>query len=61
MLVGAGLYAEAYPVMKETVLKWGDFGKITLPEILGVNHWILILTFLIGGAMLFRWFEKRGL
>jgi len=61
MLVGAGLYAEAYPVMKETVLKWGDFGKITLPEILGVNHWILILIFLIGGAMLFRWFEKRGL
>jgi hypothetical protein len=61
MLVGAGLYAEAYPVMKETVLKWGDFGKITLPEILGVNHWILILIFLIGGVMLFRWFEKRGL
>ena len=61
MLVGAGLYAEAYPVMKETILKWGDFGKITLPEILGVNHWILILIFLVGSAMLFRWFEKRGL
>jgi len=61
MLVGAGLYGEAYPAMKETVLKWGDFGKITLPEILGVNHWILILIFLIGGVMLFRWFEKRGL
>jgi hypothetical protein len=61
MLVGAGLYAEAYPVMKETVLKWGDFGKITLPQILGVNHWILILIFLIAGVTLFRWFEKRGL
>jgi uncharacterized membrane protein YedE/YeeE len=31
MILGAGLYAEAYPRMKETVLTWGDFGKITFP------------------------------
>ena len=61
MLVGAGLYAEAYPAMKETVLRWGDLGKITLPQILGVNHWLIIPIFVIGGLLLFRWFEKRGL
>jgi uncharacterized membrane protein YedE/YeeE len=31
MLVGAALYAEAYPGLKKTVLTWGDLGKITLP------------------------------
>jgi hypothetical protein len=34
MILGAGLYAEFYPIMKGTVLTWGDFGKITLPAAL---------------------------
>lgn len=61
MLVGAGLYAEAYPFLKKTILTWGDLGKITFPEILGVNHWIIILVVVIGGLFLFRWFERKGL
>jgi len=61
MLLGAGIYAEVYPVMKETVLTWGDFGKITFPAILGINHWIVII--ILGAALiaLCRWFEKKGL
>jgi len=59
MILGAGLYAEAYPLMKETVLTWGDFGEITLPAVLGINHWIVILFAAFIG--LFRWFEKQGL
>jgi uncharacterized membrane protein YedE/YeeE len=61
MLAGAALFAEAYPALKKTVLTWGVFGKITLPRILGVNHWIIIVIFVVGGLMLFRWFEKKGL
>jgi len=61
MLVGAGLYAEAYPFLKKTVLTWGDLGKITFPQVLGVNHWIIIPIVVIGGLLLFRWFEKKGL
>jgi len=61
MLTGASLYAEAYPFIKRTVLTWGDYGKITLPEVLGVNHWLVIILFVIGGLALFRFFEKRGL
>jgi len=61
MLLGAALYAEAYPVMKKTILTWGDFGKITIPQILGVNHWIIIAIIVIGGLLLFYWFEKKGL
>ncbi len=61
MLAGAALFAEAYPLLKRTVLTWGDFGKITLPQVLGVNHWFIIPLFIIGGLLLFRWFEKKGL
>jgi len=61
MLAGAAIYAEAYPFLKNTVLTLGDFGKITLPEILGIHHWIIIPIFIIGGIFLFRLFEKKGL
>jgi len=61
MLVGAGLYAEAYPFLKKTVLTWGDLGKLTLSQVLGVNHWIIIPIVVVGGLLLFRWFEKKGL
>lgn len=61
MLAGAALYAEAFPTMKSTVLKWGNYGNITLPQVLGVNHWILIVLFVAGTLLLFRWIEKKGL
>ena len=61
MLVGAGIYAEIYPLMKNTVLTWGDYGKITIPQVLGVNHWIVIAVFVAGTLALFRWCEKKGL
>lgn len=61
MLAGAAIYAELYPVMKNTVLKWGDFGKITIPQIIGINHWIVIAVFVVGGIVLFLWFEKKKL
>ena len=61
MLAGAAVFAEAYPALKKTVLTWGDFGEITLPDMLGVSHWVIIPVFVIGGLLLFRWFEKKGL
>lgn len=61
MLAGAAVYAEAYPLMKRTVLTWGDLGKLTLPGILGINHWIVVLAFVFAGFGLFYWFEKKNL
>jgi uncharacterized membrane protein YedE/YeeE len=61
MLAGAAIYAEAYPLMKRTVLTWGDLGKITLPEILGLSHWIVVPVFVLSGVALFYWFEKKNL
>ena len=61
MLFGAGLFAETYPMVKKTLLTMGDYGKITIPEVLGVNHWIVIAVFLVLFLALFRWAEKKGL
>ncbi|MBP1763259.1 MAG: protein of unknown function YeeE/YedE [Firmicutes bacterium] len=61
MLVGAGLYAEAFPYLQKTVLTWGNYGKITIPQVLGINHWFVIVPFVILTLLLFRWFERKGL
>ena len=61
MLCGAGPCAETYPTMKATVLTWGDYGKITLPQVFGLSHWLIIPIFNIAGLALFRWFEKKCL
>jgi len=61
MVAGAALYAEIYPLIKSTVLTWKDFGKIGLPEVLGVSPWVIIPFFWAGVISLFFWFEKKGL
>jgi uncharacterized membrane protein YedE/YeeE len=61
MLAGAAVFAEVYPTIKTTILTWGVLGKITVPEVLGINHWPVIIVFVIGSVLLFRWFEKKGL
>jgi hypothetical protein len=59
MLVGAAIYAEAYPAMKETVLTWGSFGKITLPQALGVSPWVVVPVLIVLFLILFCLFEKK--
>lgn len=61
MLAGAALFAEAFPLLKTTVLTWGNYGNITIPKTLGVNHWLIIIPFVIGTTLLFRWLEKNKL
>jgi hypothetical protein len=61
MLVGAALYAETFPFMERTLLTWGNLGKITLPQILGVNHWVVITIFVLSALLFFHWSERRGL
>ncbi|MFZ2448769.1 MAG: DUF6691 family protein [Syntrophobacteraceae bacterium] len=61
MLAGAAIFAEAYPALKKTVLTWGNFGPITLPQLLGINHWVVIAVIALGACGLFFWFEKKEL
>ncbi|HNT44108.1 MAG TPA: YeeE/YedE thiosulfate transporter family protein [Syntrophorhabdaceae bacterium] len=61
MLAGAAVFAELFPLMKRTVLTWGNLGKITIPGILGINHWIVIVIVVVLAVLMFRFFEKKGL
>lgn len=58
MLVGAGLYAEAFPFLSKTVLTWGNYGKITIPQVLQVNHWVVIVVLLALFAWLCYFIER---
>lgn len=61
MLVGAAAFAEAYPLLKATVLTWGDYGKLTLPELMAQHRWVLIPWFCALGVALLRYIQRRGL
>lgn len=43
MLVGAGLFAAMYPSLERRVLNKGTFGSVTLPELLKVNPWGVVV------------------
>jgi hypothetical protein len=43
ILLGSGLLAAAYPKLRSGILKKGDFGNLTLPRLLKVNDWIVII------------------
>ncbi len=59
MLVGAALYAEAYPLLKATVLGWKDYGKIDLPHALRVSPWMCIAGLWGAGIVAFVWCEFK--
>lgn len=59
MVVGAAVYAEVYPFFKSTVLAWKDYGKIGLPEAIGLSRWVIVPLFWAGVIALFCWFEKK--
>jgi len=61
MLAGAAVYAEAYPLIKDSLLSWGDFGRITLASATGINHWVWIVVLSAVFIALFAWFEKKKL
>ncbi|MEA1923076.1 MAG: DUF6691 family protein [Pseudomonadota bacterium] len=61
MLCGAALYAEAYPFMKAKIITLGNYGKLTLPQALGVSHWLIIVVFALIVLGMFYLFEKKKL
>ncbi|HOU35984.1 MAG TPA: YeeE/YedE thiosulfate transporter family protein [Candidatus Omnitrophota bacterium] len=59
MITGAGIFSHIYPFLKKTVLTWADLGKITIPQVLHVNHWVVIPIVIIGVLGLFVLFESK--
>jgi len=61
MLCGAALYAETYPFMKAHIIPLGNYGKITLPQVLGVSPGLVIAVFALIVMAMFCLFEKKNL
>jgi hypothetical protein len=61
MLCGGALYAVIYPFMKAHIISIGNYGKISVPQATGINHWIVIAALAAVSLLLFRWFEKNNL
>ncbi len=47
ILVGAGIFAHLYPRLLEPVLNKGEFPHQTIPEMLGVSPWPVVIVFVI--------------
>ncbi len=61
ILIGAGLYSEVYPLISDTLLKAGAYGKLTIPGLLDVNHWIVIVPAALGLWAFLYWVDRKGL
>jgi len=42
LVIGAGFFAELFPVLRTRVLAWGQFPAVTVPDFLNLNLWIVI-------------------
>ena len=56
ILVGSWIFAVAYPRL-QGLLNKGDFGNPTLPELLKVNHWVVVVPLAILLTGLLYWLE----
>ena len=61
IVLGSGLLAAAYPRLKRTILQRGDFGKLTLPQLLKVSPWAVIVPLSALILLLFYLLERAGL
>ncbi len=43
IIIGSGLFAALYPRISEGILKKGDFGDLTLPQLFKVNDWVIVI------------------
>jgi hypothetical protein len=60
ILIGAGLFAALFPRLQRGILRKGDFGTLTLPELLKVNAWAVVVPVVIMLVALLWWIESAG-
>ena len=61
IIVGSGVFAALYPRLKDGILRKGDFGNLTLPRLLKVNDWIVIIPLSGLIVLLLYLIEQAGL
>ena len=61
ILIGSGIYASIYPRLRKGILLKGDFGTKTIPQALGVNHWLVVVPGCMIIVLLLYLLENAGL
>ena len=61
ILLGAGIFAAIYPGTQRVILSKGDFGELTIPQLLKVNAWIIVIPAAILLTTLLLLMERAGL
>lgn len=61
MLCGAALFAEVFPALENNLLAWGFRGPQTLPQLLRVDPWVIVVPFVLVGVLFLRWIERTRL
>jgi uncharacterized protein len=61
ILLGTWIFAVMYPKLKDGILKKGDFGDITFPQLFRVNDWVVVVPVAALIILLLVWFENAGL
>jgi hypothetical protein len=61
ILIGATIHAEVYPLIQGNVMQVGSFGKLTFPDLFGVNAWALIVPVVLAFGGFLAWVDRKGL
>jgi hypothetical protein len=61
IVLGSGLFAAAYPRLRKGILKLGDFGNLTLPQLVKVNDWAVIVPLSVVLVLALYLLERAGL
>ncbi len=61
ILIGAGLFAAVYHHLQPGILSYGHFGELTFPQLLRVNHWVIVVPTVVLLVGLLWWIESSGL
>ncbi|MFO7864004.1 MAG: YeeE/YedE thiosulfate transporter family protein [Salinivirgaceae bacterium] len=60
IILGTWIFAVMYPKLKDGIVKLGDFGDITLPRLLKVNDWLVVIPVVLLIVLFLIWIEKAG-
>jgi hypothetical protein len=61
IILGSGLLAVAYPGLKTGIMKKGFYGDMTLPKLIKVNEWIVIVPLSVLLIFIMYLLESAGL
>jgi hypothetical protein len=60
IIIGAGLFASVYPKLDKGLLSKGAYGDITVPRLLRVNDWIVVVPSVIIISLVLYLIESSG-